>query len=132
MKIRFTKPLPWAEAGTEFEVFRQSDWRYIEVALHDPFHGRDSDTKKTRMTLHELEGWYEVVRWKPKEGEFYLRINIYGEITCGAWEEGGISDWGISHAFRYNFGNCFPASTEGRKQAEAKAEQIRAILKEGE
>ena len=101
---------------TEFNTFELSDGSglAINIAL-----GRRIVT----VPLSEIEGMYEVVRFKPEEGESFLYINAYGDIRLNG---GGDRDNVLINRL-----NCFSPTDEGRKQAEAKAEQIRAIFKEG-
>lgn len=116
-KIRLIKDLPWAKAGEEFFV--------TENRTATPHITIDSEPYGTTLTLSELTGWYEVVRWKPSIGQPYNYVNRSGWLGYAIW-----ADTDDDFA-RHGLGNCDQDNVGGKDRINAKAEQVRAIFKEG-
>lgn len=117
-KIRFTKDGFFGiKEGDEFEV----KGVFIE---------KKCKGGGTQIPLSVMEGFYKVVRFKPREKEAYRYVN--SDLTITTVYEAGRTDDDLLYVNRLSLvGNCFPCTVEGIEQAEAKADQIRAIFKVG-
>lgn len=121
-KIRFTKAGFFGiEAGSEHEAFEEPE---IPPFIRIPDTNSSIPAHLT-IRLLDMEGWYEVVRHSPELGERYYFIDA-SLVVMSRQHAGDLIDTELLKAF-----NCFPYTNSGSDLAIDKAEQMRAIFKEG-
>ena len=110
-KIRITVKLPWADEGSEYKVTKYQGIPAIRLGGH-------------LFQLHELDGFYEVVRFTPILDQSYVYVNFGCVIERKGWDNS------TADKARWAVGNCDEDNIGGRERITAKALQVLAIFKE--
>jgi hypothetical protein len=117
-QYRLLKDLPGVKAGTVYDY--ESDYgRYTGADHTMNSSGHELDMIDAIVVENNPE-WFEVVRWKPKDGEEYYFFND-SELTI--W----MGNWlcCFLDEKRWFVGNCFPT----KEEAEQARERVRKALR---